>query len=84
MSALAWPLVALVAVGAAVYLVRRWQDRAVAVEAARKVLADSMADVAARSNEALSMATKAQSAAAGVKELENRVGALEIVTGLRA
>ena len=34
MSALAWPLVALVAIAAAVYLVRRWQDRAVDVEAA--------------------------------------------------
>ena len=86
MSALAWPLVALVAIGAAFYLARRWQDRSADVEAARKMLADTTSGalaVALRAQTDAATATVlAKSKDAEVAELRNRVSAIELTVGL--
>jgi uncharacterized protein (UPF0333 family) len=81
-SALAWPLVALVAIGVAAYLANRWLNRSVDVDAAHRLLADSM-----HKTEQVAWAAKAAAEKTKpevIQELDDRVRQLEMAAGLRS
>jgi hypothetical protein len=79
---LAWPVVALVAIGVAYVLLNRWMERSVAVEAAYRALGDVARVSEAIASEALKKAEAADPEKLQV--LDARVSVLETAMGMRA